>query len=138
MNCINCGQELTTDMLSSGMCFACGYPTSESEKASEKTIEIEQSRIKAEKELAAQKRKEEAVRKSQEEQRLYDERLNNHMLTTGFSFEGYQITEYLGIVTGESIIGTGYLSEFDAALADTFGTEAIKYAQNWASQNRPS
>lgn len=114
MKCIKCGAELTSDMFSCGMCFSCGCPISESEEA----FEIEQSKTKAAAELAMQ-----------EEQRLYVERLKNHMLTTGFSFEGYHITEYLGIVTGETVMGTGYFSDLSSSILDFFGAEAIEYSE---------
>lgn len=43
------------------------------------------------------------------------------MTTVGYSFEGYRIVEYLDIVTGETVLGTGFLAELSASLADTFG-----------------
>lgn len=43
------------------------------------------------------------------------------MTTVGFSFEGYRIVEYLDIVTGETVLGTGFLAELSASWADTFG-----------------
>ena len=51
------------------------------------------------------------------------------MLTTGFSFEGYHISEYLGIVTGETIMGTGYFSDLSASISDLFGVEASEYSE---------
>lgn len=105
MKCIECGTELTDEMFANGVCFSCGCPIVKSEKA----FEIEQSRImakaKAEEALAAQKHQEELMRKAQETQKLYNERFKNHMLTTGFEFCGYDIVEYLGLVSGEIYIG---------------------------------
>ena len=46
------------------------------------------------------------------------------ILTTSNSIEGKEITSYLGIVSGESSLGTGFLSEFFAGTADFFGTES--------------
>ena len=136
MKCIKCGAELTSDMFSCGMCFSCGCPISESEEA----FEIEQSKTKAAVELAMQQekqwQKEELARKSQEEQRLYVERLKNHMLTTGFSFEGYHITEYLSIVTGETVMGTGYFSDIGASISDLFGAEASAYSEKLRTAKR--
>lgn len=125
MKCIKCGAELTSEMFACGMCFSCGCSISESEEA----FKLEQSRIKAETDLAIQQQKEELARKSQEEQRMYAERFKNHMLTTGFSFEGYRITEYLGIVTGETVMGTGYFSDIGASISDFFGAEASEYSE---------
>ena len=39
-----------------------------------------------------------------------------HMVTTGFQFEGYEIVSYLGIVAGEVVLGTGFLSEFTSSI----------------------
>ncbi|MCI8889251.1 MAG: heavy metal-binding domain-containing protein [Hungatella sp.] len=129
MKCIKCGAELTSEMFACGMCFSCGCSISESKEA----FEMEQSKIKAEADLAIQQqnqqRKEELAQKLQEEQRIYAERLKNHMLTTGFSFEGYSIAEYLGIVTGETVVGTGYFSDIGASISDFFGAEAPEYSQ---------
>ena len=36
-------------------------------------------------------------------------KINAHKLTTGYNFEGYQIMNYIGLVSGEIVIGTGFL-----------------------------
>ena len=38
------------------------------------------------------------------------------MFTSGFNFEGYHITKYYGVFTGEAVIGTGPISELKAEL----------------------
>lgn len=129
MKCIKCGSELTSEMFACGMCFSCGCSISESEEA----FKIEQAQLKAEANLALQQQKEEQARKSQEEQRMYAERFKSHMLTTGFSFEGYRIAEYLGIVTGETVMGTGYFSDIGASISDFFGAEASEYSEKLRS-----
>lgn len=43
------------------------------------------------------------------------------MATTGYNFEGYKIVKYLGIKSGEVVLGTGFLSEFSAGMSDLFG-----------------
>lgn len=53
----------------------------------------------------------------------------NILTTTGFNFEGYRITAYLGIITGESVLGTGFLSSFNAGWSDIFGTHSQKYQE---------
>ena len=129
MKCIKCGSELTSEMFACGMCFSCGCSISESEEA----FKIEQAQLKAEADLALQQQKEERERKSQEEQRMYAERFKSHMLTTGFSFEGYRIAEYLGIVTGETVMGTGCFSDIGASISDLFGAEASEYSEKLRS-----
>lgn len=114
MKCIKCGADLTDEMFSCGMCFSCGCAISESEEA----YQVEQARIKAETELVLRRKKEE-----------HAERFRNHMLTTGYSFDGYRIAEYIGIVTGETVMGTGYLSDICASVSDFFGAEASEYSE---------
>ena len=131
MKCIKCGAELTSEMFTCGMCFSCGCSISESKEA----FEMEQSRIKAEADLAIQQQKEELERKSQEEQRMYADRLKNHMLTTSFWFSGYDIIEYLGLVSGEIYI-TGlawkFISSSNSTQYDTSLSSKIKEAKKAA------
>lgn len=51
------------------------------------------------------------------------------MSTTGYNFEGYIIEEYLGIVDGQAVLGTGVLSEIFANISDTFGTESNAFSK---------
>lgn len=51
-------------------------------------------------------------------------RSRTHMLTTGYNFEGYKIKSYLGVISSETVLGTGFLSEFTASFADFFGTQS--------------
>lgn len=41
-----------------------------------------------------------------------------HPATTGYNFEGYAIRQSLGIVSGKVARGTGFVSEWNAALSD--------------------
>ncbi len=52
----------------------------------------------------------------------------NHMLTSGYNFEGYKIVSYNGIVSGEVVLGTGFLSESSASLSDFFGTVSEEFS----------
>ena len=71
MKCSNCGNELTPEMFSSGMCFSCGQSTSDSEKA----FKEEQDKLKEE-------QKKELERQKKDMQKQYAEATQNHMLTT--------------------------------------------------------
>lgn len=42
----------------------------------------------------------------------------NMMLTTGSGFEGYTITEYLGIVSSQAILGSNFLKGLAKNVAD--------------------
>ena len=48
-------------------------------------------------------------------------------MTTGYNFEGYNITNYICLVSGEIVIGTGFLSDFKASVADLSGVESKAY-----------
>lgn len=135
MKCIKCGAELSSEMFACGMCFSCGCPISESEEA----FEIEQSKMRTAAELEMQQQKqqqkEELLQKSKEEQSMYADRLKNHMLTTGSWFSGYDITEYLGLVSGEIYI-TGLAWKFifsaNSTQFDTSLSSKIKEAKKAA------
>ncbi len=47
----------------------------------------------------------------------------NFKITTSNMFVGYNISHYYGIVSGNTVIGTGFLSESKAAISDAFGIE---------------
>ena len=112
MNCSNCGNELTPEMFSSGMCFSCGCSTSDSEKA----YNEQQDKIKEE-------HKKELEQQKERNQKQYAEATRNHMLTTGYNFEGYTISKYHGLVSGECVLGSGLISYFEASIANTLGPE---------------
>ncbi|WP_195983864.1 heavy metal-binding domain-containing protein [Clostridium sp. D33t1_170424_F3] len=52
----------------------------------------------------------------------------DNMMTTGYSFDGYKIVSYNGVIFGEVVLGTGFLSEFGASLSDFFGIESNMFA----------
>ncbi len=52
----------------------------------------------------------------------------NHMLTSGYNFEGYKIVSYNGIVSGEIVLGTGFMSELSASFSDFFGTVSEEFS----------
>lgn len=46
------------------------------------------------------------------------------LVNTGYHFEGYKIIEYLDLVHGEIVLGTGFYSELSASISDLFGGSA--------------
>ncbi|MBQ8143690.1 MAG: YbjQ family protein [Butyricicoccus sp.] len=64
---------------------------------------------------------------------IHSEDVINYMMTTGSYFEGYEIKKYLGIVSGQVVLGTGFLSEFTAAFADFFGAKSDQFANKLES-----
>ncbi|MBQ7124261.1 MAG: heavy metal-binding domain-containing protein [Oscillospiraceae bacterium] len=52
------------------------------------------------------------------------EKMRGFPATTGMAFEGYKITDYLGITGGETALGTGLYADFAAAIYDIKGTES--------------
>ena len=55
------------------------------------------------------------------------EQTQQYLMTTGSFLQGYTIERYLGIVSGQVVVGSGFLSSFEASLADLSGTEASGY-----------
>ena len=59
---------------------------------------------------------------------LESDRYKNIIVTTGPIVDGYRITSYQGLVSGEKVIGTGFLFSFEAGLADFLGDESQAYS----------
>ena len=55
--------------------------------------------------------------------------LNQYLMTTGSVLQGYEIKEYLGVITGQVVLGTGFLSGFEASIADLTGGESLSYTE---------
>lgn len=55
--------------------------------------------------------------------------MENILITSGYNFEGYDITEYLGLCSGEAALGTGFLSSLGAGIADFLGTNSTLYEE---------
>lgn len=49
--------------------------------------------------------------------------------TSGFNFEGYKIVKYLDVMSGQVVLGTGFLSEFSAGVGDVFGASSTLMAR---------
>lgn len=49
------------------------------------------------------------------------------LVTTTPSVEGKQITNYLGVVTGETIIGANFVKDFFAGIRDIIGGRSESY-----------
>jgi uncharacterized protein YbjQ (UPF0145 family) len=54
------------------------------------------------------------------------------LLTTTPQVEGKQITEYLGVVTGEAIMGANIFRDFFAGIRDIVGGRSAAYEQELA------
>ena len=51
------------------------------------------------------------------------------LITTTPSIEGYEIVEYLGLVTGEAILGANIFKDFFAGIRDIVGGRSAAYEQ---------
>ncbi len=59
----------------------------------------------------------------------YEQLRSSFLSTTGYNFEGYHIKEYLGVVNGQAVLGTGFFSEIFASASDTFGVESNSFSK---------
>lgn len=68
---------------------------------------------------------------------IFDKTKQNLPMTTSFSFDGYKIDEYLGVFSGESALGTGFISSFEASISDVLGRDSSLYSDklSMAGQN---
>ncbi|MCI8484641.1 MAG: heavy metal-binding domain-containing protein [Lachnospiraceae bacterium] len=91
----------------------------------------------------AEKRKQEEIieKKMVAFNKIVSEGKNPVLLTTGYNFEKYEITQYKNIISGECVLGTGFISELGASLSDLTGTKSelfsvkLKDAKNHALFN---
>ncbi len=51
------------------------------------------------------------------------------MLTTGYSFDGYKITEYHAVISGEVAVGPGFFSETIVGISDISGIISGNYSE---------
>lgn len=56
------------------------------------------------------------------------QKYNDYLLTTGYDFVGYKIKKYIKVISGETVLGTGFLSELSASFSDFFGTASETFA----------
>lgn len=108
IKCPECGIMLTQQMIDANMCWECGAILDVSLLDEETLNEIS--------------------RQAEETISFDIPKINAHKLTTGYNFEGYQIMNYIGLVSGEIVIGTGFLTDFKAGVADFFGVESKAYS----------
>lgn len=78
-------------------------------------IKVANSFVKKNKDIIGTKLQEEQIRK-------------NFKLSTSYNFEGYRISKYYGIASGNTVLGTGFLSEGRAVVSDAFGTEDAAFS----------
>ena len=57
-------------------------------------------------------------------QELVAEAKGNLLTTSGYNFEGYRIVKYVGVMTAECALGTGFLTEFTGNWMDSLGAES--------------
>lgn len=97
----------------------------------QKTHELIEQRKREQKELeeAEQiaKEKEEALK--QEVIELLQKNRDNFIVTTGNNVEGYRITKYRDVVSGEVVLGSSIFSELSAQLNDLFGTNSTTFSR---------
>ena len=54
------------------------------------------------------------------------------ILTTTPNIEGHRITEYLGVITGEAVLGTNFVRDFFAKVRDVVGGRSGSYEKELA------
>lgn len=82
-------------------------------------------------EIERKLRKEQEQKEQLERQIIYSNIGNlkkDYMVTTGYNFEGYRIVEYKKVVSGSTVLGTGFLSELNASISDLFGAKSDTFA----------
>ena len=75
-----------------------------------------------------EKDQEALLERKKEFESRWDDFNTHNLITTGLSFEGYQIVSYHGLVSGDVVLGTGFLSEFSAGISDILGSTSKKFS----------
>lgn len=52
----------------------------------------------------------------------------NFKLTSGYNYEGYNIIEYVDVISTSVVLGTGFKSEVNASISDFWGEESKDFA----------
>ena len=89
---------------------------------------IQRSEKENERKTIEKKNKEELQERMVKVENDFYKRKNDFKMTTGYSFNGFEIKEYRGIVSGEVVLGTGFISEFAANVSDILGTTSNVFA----------
>lgn len=85
---------------------------------------IEKETIKVENE----KENEIQAQRTKEIEEKFLEYKKQFKVTTGYNFDGYEVEKYIGIFSGEVVLGTGFISEYAASFSDLFGTRSNAFA----------
>ena len=123
--CPECGTALTKEMINANMCWECV------KILDERLLDDDyQEKNYLEEILSEDISLEEMLEQADDQEvfELYNSKIKLHKLTTGYNFEGYKITEYKGLVSGEIVVGTGLASDFKAGFADMFGKKSKAYS----------
>ena len=65
-------------------------------------------------------------KKSKEEEQLFEIEKSNIILTTTCNVDGYEINQYIDVVTKQIVVGAGLYTEFFAGFTDVFGGRSAK------------
>lgn len=114
MKCIRCGYEIDKDMLQIGICFNCGADITDSIEKYNENVEIERQRQKQEK---IDKFKKEEIENNYQVFQKQQE-VEQMLLSTTNTLEGYEICGYCGIVFGEVVVKHGLMKQINAGMND--------------------
>lgn len=96
------------------------YKSEDNPKYNSAIWEVRESRIDAERERI-QKEKE-----TEKKNKFYNN-LISHKTTTGYNFDDYKIIEYISVISGNVVLGTGFFTEWSASVDDFLGTTSSPY-----------
>jgi len=133
--CAYCGKLLDDSVFESNICPHCKeyLVISEIDHLTKELVITQTEEIKFRQTEAKRIENERELRAIEEELQAaieLDERILHleKFVTTGYNFEGYSITKYLSVISGQTVMGTGVWSEFSSSLQDFFGLEASVFS----------
>ena len=67
--------------------------------------------------------------KKEENKMVRQHQIENFQITTGNNFDGYDISKYKGVISGNIVLGTGFKAENDLAKSNWFGEESFIFSE---------
>lgn len=121
MKCEKCGEELSQEMIDVNMCWNCGNIIDKSLLDDDIVNDIKEGQEEYNRFL---------LHSASEinDEILSELGCSDMIFSTSHQIDGYEIEKYIGIVSGDTVIGTGFLSTIASNISDLFGEESEAYA----------
>ena len=128
--CPHCGSSMTTSTQTPKQWYSVQSNEGKSEFKQRIRTEFTRERVEEQRAMALEQQKHDERKRARSQISPLERqhRLNNFIMTTSCSFEGYVVTEYIDVMFDEILVGLGFgkaiVSSFDNLFSAVTGTEA--------------